>query len=173
MNKAKAFLVALSIVLVSVWGCTSQPAIDKSKFTGVKAAALTVKKALASGATYHESAERIERLSTEIDGLKDKVTTRREQELLEAYSDLAGYYRDGLLLWKYKLEFASFDFMLKGRIYVSQDIEPIVWKYGLPTETHVYAPTHQRWKSVSEDSIKTIWSNADSQLKVIENIENY
>jgi hypothetical protein len=33
------------------------------------------------------------------------------------------------MLWKYKMEFAPFDFVPKGRIYVSQD-ESIVFKYS-------------------------------------------
>ena len=173
MTKTKRLSAVVSIFLLLTWGCSSQPAINKTRFGKAKAAAQAVKAALASGASYQDSAERVEHLSAEISALKYEVTTKREKELLEAYSDLLGYYKDGLLLWKYKLEFASFDFMHKGRIYVSQDLEPVVWKYGLPTETHIYAPTHQRWNSVDEGSIKVIWANADSQLKIIENIENY
>jgi hypothetical protein len=82
-------------------------------------------------------------------------------------------YRDGLLLWKYKIDFAPFDFVPKGRIYVGQDVEPIVFKYRFPTDSHMYQPTRQYWKSISEDSIRIIWSNADSQLKIIENMKNY
>jgi hypothetical protein len=171
--KSKEFLAALSIMFFLIGACSSEPAINKNKFAKVKAAALSIKTALAAGASYQESTDRVEHLSVEINELKDKVTTKQEEVLLNAYSDLLGFYRDGLLLWKCKLEFAFFDFVLKGRIYVSQDIEPIVWKYQLSTETHLYAPTHQYWKSIDEDSIRLIWSNADSQLKIIENITNY
>lgn len=153
--------------------CSSQPAINKNKFAKVKAAALSVKSALAAGASYQESNDRVEHLSVEISELKNNVTTKQEKGLLEAYSDLLECYRDGLILWKYKLEFAVFDFMLKGRIYVAQDVEPIVLKYRLSTETHLYAPTHQYWKSIDEDSIRLIWINADSQMKLIETITNY
>jgi hypothetical protein len=173
VNKSKEFLAVLSIMFILTGACSSQPAINKNKFAKVKAAALDVKSAIAVGASYQESTDRVGHLSVEINELKDKVTTKQEKELLEAYSGLLGFYRDGLLLWKYKLEFAFFDFVLKGRIYVTQDIEPIVLKYRLSTETHLYPPTHQYWKSIDEDSILLIWSNADSQLKIIENITNY
>jgi hypothetical protein len=88
--------------------------------------------------------------------------------VLKAYSTLLGIYQDGHMLWKYKMEFAPFDFVPKGRIYVSQDIEPIVFKYSFPVESHLYKPTHQYWKSISEDSIQIIWNNADNQFKIID-----
>ena len=115
MNKSKEFLAALSVMFFLLGACSSQPAISKNKFVKVHAAALAVKTALASGASYQESTDRVEHLSAEISDLKDKVTTKREKELLDDYSDLLGSYRDGLLLWKYKLEFAFFDFVLKGK----------------------------------------------------------
>ena len=173
MDKSKKVLAALAIMLFLIGACSSQPTINKDKFSKVQAAALAIKAALAAGASYQESTDRVQHLAIEIDKLKDRVTTKQERVLLEAYSDLLGFYRDGLLLWKCKLEFAFFDFVLRGRIYVSQDIEPIVEKYRLSTETHLYAPTHQYWKSIDEDSIQVVWSNADSQLKIIENITNY
>jgi len=55
----------------------------------------------------------------------------------------------------------------KGLIYVGHDAEPIVTKYRLQTESHVFGPTQQPWKSISEDSIQVIWYNADQQLKRI------
>ena len=82
-------------------------------------------------------------------------------------------YRDGPVLWKYKLDFAFFDSILKGRIYVRQDVEPIIIKYRFPTESHLYDPTWQYWKSIPGDAIQIIWRYADSQLKTIENITNY
>ncbi len=173
MNRSKAFLAVWSIVFFVIAACSSQPAINKNKFVKVKSAAQAVKAAIASGASYKETADLVEHFSAEITTLKDSVTTNQEKELLDAYADLLGFYRDGLLLWKYKLEFAFFDFVLKGRIYVAQDIEPIVKKYRLSTETHLYAPTRQYWKSIDGDSIRIIWSNVDSQMKIIENIANY
>ena len=153
--------------------CSSKPGIDKGKFTQLNRTALTVKTSLASGASYRQLTELVQGLSVEIASVKTKVATNEERELLEAYSALLAMYQDGLLLWRYKLEFAPFDFVPKGRIYVGQDVEPIVFKYSFPTESHLYQPTWQRWKSLSEDSIQIIWSNADSQLKIIENMKNY
>lgn len=132
-----------------------------------------MKTSLAAGAFYPQFAEKVQSLSAGITALKDKVTSNEDKELLNAYADLLTMYQDGLLLWKYKLEFAPFDFVPKGRIYVGQDVEPIVFKYRFPVESHLYQPTRQRWKSLSEDSIQIIWRNVDAQLKIIENMTNY
>ena len=173
MGKQTKLLIQLLVLFFLAASCSSKPGIDKVKFTQLNRAALAVKTSLASGASYRQLTELVQGLSVEIASVKTRVATKEENELLEAYSDLLAMYRDGLLLWKYKLEFAPFDFVPKGRIYVGQDVEPIVFKYHLPTESHLYQPTRQRWKSLPEDSIQIIWSNADSQLKIIENMKNY
>lgn len=172
-GKQRNFLAVLLMMFFLGASCSSKPGIDKGKFTQLNRTALTVKTSLASGASYRQLTELVQGLSVEIALVKTKVATNEEKELLEAYSDLWAMYQDGLLLWRYKLEFAPFDFVPKGRIYVGQDVEPIVFKYRFPTESHLYQPTRQRWKSLSEDSIQIIWSNADSQLKIIENMKNY
>lgn len=172
-GKQKKMLTALLLIFFLGTSCSSRPGIDKGKFTQLNRTALTIKTSLASGASYRQLTELVQGLSAEIAAVKTKTVTKEEKELLEAYSDLLAMYQDGLLLWKYKLEFAPFDFVPKGRIYVGQDVEPIVLKYRFPTESHLYQPTRQSWKSLSEDSIQIIWSNADSQLKIIENIRNY
>jgi len=173
MKKRKGFIVVLSIIFFLIGSCSSEPGINKSKFAKLNVAAHAVKTSLAAGESYQQVADRVQQLTIEITALKDKVTTKEEKELLEAYSDLLAMYRDGLLLWKYKLDFASFESMLKGRIYVGQDVEPIVLKYRFSTESHLYKPTGQYWKSIPGDSIQIIWSDADSQLKIIENMPNY
>jgi hypothetical protein len=170
MIRKSSLILFLIIFLLS---CSSETRIDKGKFTKVSGAAHAVKTSIAGGASYQQLARQIQNLSEEITTLKGKVTAKQEKELLNTYSDLLAMYQDGLLLWKYKLEFAPFDFVPKGRIYVGQDVEPIVFKYRFPVESHLYQPTRQQWKSLSEDSIQIIWSNADAQLKIIENMTNY
>ncbi len=173
VREGNKVLLLLVMIAFFISACSPQQGINKSKFARVDQAARTARDALAAGASYQQFSEQIQRLSAEIDALKGKAASGDEEELLGAYSDLLSFYRDGLLLWKYKLEFAPFDFIPKGRIYVGQDVEPIVFKYHFPTESHIYQPTRQRWKSISEDSIRIIWGNADSQLKIIENMKNY
>jgi len=164
-------MVLLVMLLLSV-SCSEQR-MDKAKFTKVSLAAHAVKASIAGGGSYQQLAQQVQNLSAEITSLNGKVKAEQEKELLTTYSDLLAMYQDGLLLWKYKLEFAPFDFVPKGRIYVGQDVEPILFKYRFTVESHLYQPTRQRWKSISEDSIQIIWSNADAQLKIIENMTNY
>jgi len=151
--------------------CSSGPGIDKDKFRKVYVAAHEVKDSLAMGESYKQVADHVKQLAVQIDVLKP--ATQEEKELLDVYSDLLAIYKDGLVLWKYKLDFAFFDSVLKGRIYVGQDVEPIVVKYRFSTESHLYSPTGQYWKSIPGNSIRIIWNNADSQLKVIEGMTTY
>src|SRR5512139_2985748 len=152
-GKQTKLVIQLLLFFFLAASCSSKPGIDKVKFAQLNRAALTVKTSLASGASYRQLTELVQGLSVEIASVKTRVATKEENELLEAYSDLLAMYRDGLLLWKYKLEFAPFDFVPKGRIYVGQDVEPIVSKYHFTTESHLYRPTGQQWKSLPEDSI--------------------
>ena len=143
----KSFLMVLSIIFLLNGACSSEPSINKSKFTRLNTAARAVKTSIDAGGSYHQVADRVQQFSIEITALKDKIATKEEKELLRDYSDLFAIYSDGLVLWKYKLDFAFFGSQLKGRIYVGQDVEPIVEKYRFPTESHVYKPTGQYWKS--------------------------
>jgi hypothetical protein len=170
MKIRKILLISLSTILILQWACSFWPGINRSKFNKLNVAALAVKNSIADGAPYRQVAERIQHLSDEIVAAKDRVSTREERQLLKAYSDLLEMFRDGLLLRRYQMEFPFLFPELEGRIYVGQDIEPIVHKYRLTTETHLYKPTGQYWKSIDEYSIRIIWHNADDQLEIIKNL---
>ncbi len=145
--------------------CSEQ--FDRTKFAGVDAAAKAVKGSVTAG-DYRVFSARVQALSDEIAALKGRTSSKREEELLDAYAFLNSIYNDGVLLWRYKTEFTRYGFVPPGLIYVGQDIEPIVERYRLKTEAHVYAPTHQKWKSIPEDSIRFVWASADSQLQKID-----
>ncbi len=146
------------------------PEIDKKRFDNVDHATRVVERSIAAGEGYQQIGESVRELSSEIASLRDVVRSKKEKELLKVYSELLTMYQDGLLLWKYKIEFTRHDFVPKGRIYVGQDIEPIVVKYQLPTESHIFVSTRQSWKSISEDSIQIIWFNAHAQLETINSL---
>ena len=173
MKDRKRFLVGLLIIFLLSGACSSEPPVNKNKFAKLSLAAYAVKTSVNAGEPYSQVVDRVQQLSVETEALKDGTNTSEEKQLLQAYTTLLSVYKDGLVLWKYKLDFAFFDSQLKGRIYVGQDVDPIVEKYRLPTESHLYKPTGQYWKSISGDSIQLMWRHADSQLKVIENIANY
>ncbi len=154
--------------LCAVLLCAScSPKIDKNKFQGANRAASILQKSIANGVTYQEYGELMQRLSDEVTVLEDTVKSTREKELAGEYFTLLKIYGDAFLLWRYQREFSGHSFVPEGRIYVGQDVEPIVTKYRLDTESHLFGPTRQSWKSISADSIKVVWHNADQQIKRI------
>ncbi len=105
--------------------------------------------------------------------ISNKTATKEESDLIMAYSRLLTTYRDGLLLCQYRTHLSQFQFVPRGRIYVVQELDPLVEKYGLPTESHLYRPTGAYWRSIAGDSIKVIWESAEFQIKNIENMVKY
>jgi len=148
------------------------PQMNKQKFEKVNHTAQAVQHAISAGENYPQLGALIQQLSSEIEALNARVTSGKERDLVQEYSKLLKMYQDGFLLWKYRTEFTRHNFVPKGRIYVGQDVEPIVVKYRLPTETHIFEPTQQTWKSIAEDSIQIIWDNADAQVKRINTLLN-
>jgi hypothetical protein len=56
---------------------------------------------------------------------------------------------------------------------VFQELDPLVQKYDLSTENHLYKPIGVHWRSIAEDSVKAIGESAAVQIKNIENRVNY
>jgi hypothetical protein len=166
MKNKKILALLLMIVFIAV-ACKSEQEINVAKFKKIDQAAQEIKTSLTEKTSYQHFGELLQNLSAEIAAVKNMTLSKKEMELLQAYSVLAGVYQDGYILWKYKLEFAPFGIVPEGRIYVSQDVDPIAFKYNLPTESHLYKPTQQYWKSISEDSMQIIWNNADLQYRII------
>ena len=173
MKKKENILALLLMIVFITVACSSEQEINRTKFKKLDQAAQELKTSLAEGTSYKHFGELLQNLSAEIAAVNNKTLSKKEMELLQAYSVLYGVYQDGYILWKYKLEFAPFGIVPEGRIYVSQDVDPIAFKYNLPTESHLYKPTQQYWKSISEDSIQIIWNNADLQYKIIKGFSQY
>jgi len=169
--KRNILFVLLSLSIFC-FACMSHD-FDKKRFENVNRAAHAVKDSVKAGADIQQFENLLQELSAEILALKDKVKSEKEKELLKDYSNLLAIYYDGFTLWKYKNEFTRYGFVPKGLIYVGQDVEPIVERYNLKTESHIFNSTKQLWKSIPESSIQIIWMNADSQMKIIDNILNY
>lgn len=167
--KRRFLSMCFIILLLLSAACTDH--FDRDKFSRVDAAARAVKDSVASG-DYRVFSARVQAFSGEIAALKNKTSTKRENELLDAYGFLHSIYNDGDLLLRYRTEFAQYSFVPPGLIYVGQDIDPIVERYRLKTEAHVYAPTHQKWNSIPEDSVRFVWASADSQLQKIDYLLN-
>ncbi|HXX80991.1 MAG TPA: hypothetical protein VEI46_05535 [Thermodesulfovibrionales bacterium] len=169
MIRGGIFFIGVWLLLVCA-ACSAQ--IDKQKFDKVNHTVQTLQHTISVGDDYPQLGALIQQLSIEIESLNVRVTSKEERDLVQEYTKLLKMYQDGFLLWKYRAEFSSHNFVPKGRIYVGQDVEAIVVKYRLPTETHTFEPTQKTWKSIAEDSIRIIWDNADAQVKRINALLN-
>ena len=132
-----------------------------------------LKAALGSGNPCDIPETVLQKLAAGTAALKDNIASKAEADLLAAYVNLVTISRDGLLICRSRTHLSGFEFVPKGRIYVTQDLDPLVEKYDLPIESHVYKPTGAHWKSISPDSIRVIWEKAEIQIKNIEVMLKY
>ena len=173
MRQYGIVITLLSAIMFIGPGCVTEPGIDKGKFLELNRIAQELKTAIKSGKPCDVPDILLQRLGSGTAALKDKTASKGERDLTEAYSHLLTTYKDGLLLCQYQKPSSQFQFVPKGRIYVFQELDPLVQKYGLPTESHLYRPTEVYWRSIAGDSIKVIWESAEFQIKNIENMMNY
>ena len=165
--------VLLSALILLCSACVPESGIDKAKFSELNRIARELHTAAASGKPCDVPDALIQQLASGTAELKDKTTSKGERDLLKAYSSLLTTYNDGVLLCTYRTHLSQFKFVPKGRIYVFQELDPVVLKYDLSTEKHIYQPTGLHWRSISEDSIQVIWESAKVQTRNIENRVNY
>jgi hypothetical protein len=173
MRRKDIVIIFCSAILLFCLGCAQERVMDKGKFAELNRAAHDLKTFIASDKPCELPDSLLQRLVSGTEALKNKTPAKDESDLLQAYSDLLTIYKDGLLLCKYRNHLSHFQFVPKGRIYVPQELDPIVLKYGLQTERHLYRPTGEYWRSIAGDSIKVIWAGAEFQIKNIENMTNY
>ncbi len=166
-------ITLLSTIMLFTAGCVAEPGLDKGKFAELNRAAQDLKAELRSGKSCEVPDTLLQRLASETTVLKDKTASKAERDLLSAYAHLVGVCRDGSLLCRSRTLVPDFQFVPKGRIYVTQELDPLVEKYDLPTKRHLYPPTGKYWRSISGDSITVIWESAEAEIKNIENMVNY
>ncbi len=173
MSQNSTVILLLSALVLFGPGCVSEPGIDKGKFSEINRTAQDLKISVTSGKPCDMPDTLLQRLASGTETLKGKAASKGERDLIEAYSRLLTTYKDGLLLCQCRTRSAQFPFVPGGSIYVFQDLDPLVQKYSLSTESHVYKPTGAHWKSIAGDSINVIWESAAVQIKNIENMINY
>ncbi len=173
MRQVRASIILLSSIILFGSGCVSEPGIDKEKFAELNRTARELRSAMASDKPCDVPDALMQKLISGTKALKNRTNSKAERDVLDAYGRLLTTYQDGLLLCQYRNQLTQFPFIPQGRIYVSQELDAIVDKYGLSTERHLYKPTGVYWKSVPGDSIKVIWESAENQTKNIENMVNY
>jgi hypothetical protein len=173
MRPGNIVMTVVSTVMLFAAGCVAEPGLDKGKFAELGRAAQDLKTAIRSGKSCEVPDSVLERLASGTAALEGKTASTTERDLLAAYAHLLTTTRDGLLLCRSRTHLTGFQFVPKGRIYVFQELDPLVEKYDLPTERHLYGPTGKYWKSISADSIAVIWEHAGFEIKNIENMVNY
>jgi hypothetical protein len=166
-------IILLSVVMFFASGCVEEPGLDKGKFSELNRAAQDLKTAIRSGRGCEVPDTVLQRLASGTAALKDRTASKTEHDLLSAYSHLLAISKDGLLLCQSRTHLTNFEFVPKGRVYVTQELDPIVEKYDLPTERHLYRPTGTYWRSISGDSIMVIWESAEDEIQNIENMVKY
>jgi len=173
MRQNSIVILVLSIIMLASSGCVSEPGIDKSKLSELNRTVKELKTFIASGKPCDAPDTLLQQLASGTAALQDKKASQEKRDLIGGYSRLLTTYKDGLLLCRRQIQSAQLPIVPKGSIYVFQDVDPLVEKYGFSTESHLYRPTGVYWKSISGDSINVIWKNAEFQIKYIENIVNY
>lgn len=173
MRQVRASIILLSSIIFFGAGCVSEPGIDKGKFSELNRTARELRSSIPSDRPCDVPDALLQKLVSGTEALKDRTNAKAERDVMEAYARLLTTYKDGLLLCQYRNQLNQFPFIPQGRIYVSQELDPIVEKYGLSTERHLYKPTGVYWKSVPGDSIRVIWESAENQTRNIENMVNY
>jgi hypothetical protein len=171
-NHGMAVLL-LPALLLFFSGCVAEPGMDKTKFAELNRTAEELKSAITSSSPCDLSATLQQRLASGIVAVQGTAASREEHDLIAAYSHLLATYQDGLLLCRSRAQLTNFTFFPKGRIYVSQELDPLVERYDLPLERHLYRLTGQHVKSIDGNSIQVIWASALAQIRNIENMVRY
>ena len=173
MRQFGALIVLLWAMTLCSSGCVTEPGLDREKFAELNGAAQELKAAIRSGRPCDVPDILLQRLSSGTTALAGKTSSKKERDLLSAFVHLSSVCKDGLLLCRSRAHLSDFRFVPRGRVYVTQELDPIVEKYDLPTENHLYRPTGKYWKSISGDSITVIWESAEAEIKNIENMVKY
>lgn len=173
MRQGGRIIPLVSAILLCASGCVTEPGLDKGKFSELNRAAQDLKTAIRSGARCDLPDTLRQRLDSGTAALKDKTASKAERDLLSAYTRLLAVYQDGLLLCRSRTQLSDFQFVPKGRIYVTQELDPLVEKYDLATERHLYGPTGKYWRSIPVDSIAVIWESAEAEIHTIETMVKY
>jgi hypothetical protein len=165
IKKLLTLVLFFSLLPVTV-GCSSH--IDKRKFSGLRSAAKAIDSAVSDTTlSYERFNELLGKLTDETENARGLVSTEQEKSLLNSYEELLTTYKDGALLWEYKIGSFQYDWIPKGRIYVDAKVRTLMEKYRFPAESHVVELTNHHWESISADSLRVIWAKAHEQLKGI------
>ena len=173
MNLNSKLILVFFMLTLFLSGCPSEPEFDKSKFADLGRTAEALKTAITSSEPCSAPQDLEQQFAAGIAAVKDKTTSKLEHDVVVAYMHLLTTYQDGLLLCRSRGHFANFQFFPKDRIYVTQYLDPVVQKYDLPVEKHLYKQTGEYLRSVDVKSIDVVWESALAQIQHIETTIKY
>ena len=173
MKRAFFFLFLCAAPLLATSGCISEQGIDKDKFSDLDRTARDLRTAITASDPCSVPEELQQRLAAEIAAVKDRTDSKGERDLTAAYARVLATYQDGLLLCRSRGHLSDLKLIPGGRIVLTQELDPLVDRYKLPTEEHVYKPTGQHIRSIDRRSIEVIWDRMGAQIKNAENILFY
>jgi hypothetical protein len=169
----RIFVPSILLLTMMLTACNWEPGIDKSKFADLNRTVEEIKTFVTAGKGCDLPEAVTERLDAEIAIAKTRASSISERDLVTALSRLSMICKDGHLVCRSRTLLKEFKFVPAGRIYVPQELDPVIERYGFSTQRHLYRPTAQYWRSISTDSIRTIWDVAGQQIRNIENLEKY
>jgi hypothetical protein len=173
MNRRSLIIPAFLTAVLAICACVADQGIDKKKFAALDRTANDLRSALTTSVPCDLPEDLEQRFAAELAAVQDGTSSKGERDLVAAYAQVLITYRDGLLLCRSQSHLKSLKLIPEGRIVVTQELDPLVEKYGLGSERHVYRPTGQMISSIDTSSIEIIWGRARAQIKMAENILLY
>ena len=106
--------------------------------------------------------------ATELLVLSDLAPSTGDSAVVRHYMGALEKYKDAGSLWATQIEDVRYDWIPKGRIYITNPA--IVSRYKLPTETHPSPSGGKPFETVSSESIQAIWSLAKADCDSAEGL---
>ena len=148
-------LMALCGAVLLLISCSS--GIDKAKFADLRKDADAIVKDLDQKADYLTYEEHILSLSSHLLTAEQMMSTPQEKSLAARYRAFLTVCQDALLFWNYRAESSLYPWVPKGRVYVGDDLKPVVLKYAIPMQQHYLQLTDRRWESAPAESLDLIF----------------
>jgi hypothetical protein len=173
MKLLGSVVLAFSALMLFTSGCISEPDFDRKKFAELNGVAQDLKTAVTATDPCTMPDALQQRLARGIAAVRERGTSTAEAGVIAAYAHLLTTCQDGLLLCRSRDHMSHFAFFPKGRIYVSQDLDPLVERYDLRVERHLYKPTGQYMRSIDGSATTVVWESVRAQIQNIENMIRY
>jgi hypothetical protein len=168
-------VIGFCVIFTSVcfWGCNvvNKNKVDVGKFEPLVRAASKVKASANVGMDFRQFGQYIQEYATEVEIIKNKVSSDKEKEILNYFSNALEIYNDSKIIWNCKNNDpvrASLEqygaAATGGKIWLApggvviDELNAIVQKYKL--EVH----EHGGDKTISENSIPQLWSEASKLI---------